>query len=448
MWRSGPLEMLRRRFRGLDRADWLALTLFLLGGCALSYAVLVAALQTFLEPKLIEETALRSVRSLRLVEIALDKHSLSELPPGVIVRPSLEGPEGRLQPMNSFDRQVQEQMASRFGVRRGLQRDRAPYEDSWGGTWIHLQSPGHASLWLYQPDRLSTSCTWFLPFLRTIALVTGLLLGTVLFLKSKVERPFQNVLHHLPDDLPTPLPLLPEEGIAPLRRLSRRINHLLSRLNSAGDERRHLLRGIVHDLAGPQTRICLQVDLLQGVLKSQHQKAFKAIHSDLCQLAAMSEQLRLLAESDQPPAPVQQVALDDLCQRVVSSYVQHPIHLQIPHLQVRLDGAGLERALRNLIDNAIHHGQPPVAIQAWASESTLVLEVQDQGVPHESSLVPLPHPEARPSHKGLGLDIVERFCRQHQGKLLLIRSKEAFVAQMHLLATSGGPVMAEPQPSR
>jgi sensor histidine kinase regulating citrate/malate metabolism len=85
-----------------------------------------------------------------------------------------------------------------------------------------------------------------------------------------------------------------------------------------------------------------------------------------------------------------------------------------------------------------------VTIQAWARESTLVLEVQDQGEgPDGSSLgiTPKPQPQPGPSHRGLGLEIVERFCRQHQGQLLLIRSKEAFVAQMHLLATPGGPVM-------
>lgn len=440
------MEKLPRRYRGFDHADWLALCLFLLGGCGLSFAVLFAVLHTLLEPRLVEETALRSVRSLRLVEIALMNHSVSALPPGVIVRSSPDGPEGPLQPMNSFDQQVHERMTSRYGVRRVLQRDRAPYLDSWGGIWLQLETADRSSLWLYHPDRLSSSSAWFLPFLRSAALLVGLLLGTVAFLNTKVERPFQNVLHHLPDGLPTPLPQLPEQGIAPLRRLSRSVNQLLTRLNAAGEERRQLLRGIIHDLSGPQTRICLQVDLLQGVLKSQHQKAFRAIHSDLCQLASMSEQLRLLADSDQLSAPVTHVALDDLCQRVVSSYVQHPIHLQIPNLKVRLDGAGLERALRNLIDNAIHHGQPPVAIQAWASDSTLVLEVQDQG--QASPVGPQSEPEQRTSHSGLGLDIVERFCRQHQGKLLLIRSKEAFVAQMHLLATSVGPVMAEPQPSR
>ncbi|MEB3258833.1 MAG: HAMP domain-containing sensor histidine kinase [Cyanobacteriota bacterium] len=429
--------MLRRRSQGLDRADWLALSLSLLAGCALSFTALEAILNTFLEPKLIEETALRTSRSVRLVETALEKLPPSDLPPGVIVRPSLEGPEGPIRPASSFDHQVHSVMASRYGVHRALQRDRSPYEDSWGGTWIRLQS-NRPSLWLYQPDRLSTSCAWFLPFLRGAAVLMGLLLGTVFFLKSRLEQPFQDVLLHLPVDCPTtPLPLLPVKGVAPLRLLSLRINQLLARLNATGEERRQLLRGIVHDLAGPQTRICLQVELLQGVLKPAQQKALRAIHSDLNQLAALSDHLGQLTYADQISAPVEQVDLEDLIRRVVSSYVQHPIHLQIPRLQVRLNGGGLERALRNLIDNALHHGKPPVTIQAWADHSSLVLEVQDQGEGPAATLGNRP----QGSRRGLGLAIVERFCHEHQGRLLLMRSQQAFTAQMHLLATPGGPVM-------
>ncbi|MFM7464500.1 MAG: hypothetical protein ACKO28_03315 [Cyanobium sp.] len=104
------------------------------------------------------------------------------------MRSSLEGPEGLLLPMSSFDRQVHGLMESRYGVHRAMQRDLSPYEDSWGGTWIRLQS-SQPSLWLYQPDRLSTSCAWFLPFLRKAALLLGLLLGTVFFLKIRVHRP-------------------------------------------------------------------------------------------------------------------------------------------------------------------------------------------------------------------------------------------------------------------
>jgi len=431
----------------LDKADWCQLLLCLLWGCGLSFALLWIALSTFLEPKLVAETALRTSRSVRLVELALHEITPSQLPAGVIVRHAWQGPEGKPHPLESFDRKVQQLMLQRYGVYRQLQRDQPPFVESWGGTWVRLNVPQTPPLWLYQPERLSSSSVWFLPLLRSGALLLGLAMGTVVFLKRWVEDPFIQVLKQLPDGLPAPLPLLPEQGIAPLRMLSLRINRLLERLNNVAAERRQLLRGIVHDLAGPQTRIGLQLDLLSDPHDPSQQEALQAITSDLHQLRGITEQLGLLAERDQPSCSVQQLALDDFCVRVVASYVRQPIQLRIPRLLVRLDGAGLERALRNIIDNALDHGQPPVEITAWAIKSTLMLQVKDQGLGvGTATLLTMPqqspaHDRQRSRHRGLGLAIVERFCRDHQGSLTLSRSDEGFRVEMRLVATPEGPVV-------
>lgn len=445
----------------LDRFDWLQLILFLLGGCGLSFALLYVALSTLLEPKLLEETALRTTRSVRLVELALEERPPSRLPPGVVVVKSQDGPEGVYGALGPFDQQVQKLMEKRYGLLRELQRDRAPHTDTWGGVWVHLKSSRARSLWLYQPDRLSSSSVWFLPVLRSAALLMGLLVGTIAFLNKRVETPFKMVFTRLPDGLPAPLPLLPEEGIAPLRVLSLRINRLLERLNNAASERRHMLNGLAHDLAGPQTRITLELGLLADELEDRHQEALQSIASDMHQLRLITEQLGVLAERDQPTIAVRQLALDDLCARVVASYARQPIRLRVPRLLVRLDGAGLERALRNLIDNALDHGEPPVEIKARASRSTLVLEVKDHGAGMDpSTLLTMPpqspaHDRQRTRHRGYGLSIVERFCRDHQGSLTLRQANGGFIARMQLVATHDGAVVLSrkelgqvPQPSR
>jgi two-component system osmolarity sensor histidine kinase EnvZ len=254
---------------------------------------------------------------------------------------------------------------------------------------------------------------------------------------------------------------LPEEGIAPLRVLSLRINRLLERLNNAAMERKLMLSGLAHDLAGPQTRITLHLDLLADSLHSEHQEALQAIASDLHQLRGITEQLGVLAELDQPSSSVRQLALDDLCARVAASYARHAIRLRIPRLLVRLDGAGLERALRNLIDNALDHGQPPVEIVAWCAGASLVLEVRDHGMGTEhATLLTRPpqspcHDRERRRHRGLGLVIVERFCRDHQGDLTFGHSHGLFCVRMQLVATREGMVVLKPkalearaQPSR
>ncbi|MFN9547933.1 MAG: sensor histidine kinase [Cyanobacteriota bacterium] len=420
----------------------------------MSFSLLYIALNTLLEPKLLAETALRTSRSVRLVELALQVLPPSRLPPGVIVIAAPEGPESGSQELASFDQKVQDLMAKRYGVFRGLQRDRPPYVEAWGGLWVRLQSPEAPGLWLYQPERLSSSSVWFLPLLRSAALLLGLLAGMIVFINKRVEIPFRRVFTQLPDGLPAPLPLLPEQGIAPLRVLSLRINRLLERLNNAANERRLMLSGLAHDLAGPQTRITLQLDLLTDTLSETHQEALQAITSDLQQLRGITEQLGVLAERDQPTTTVRQLALDDLCARVAASYPRHPIRLHMPRLLVRLDGAGLERALRNLIDNAFDHGQPPVEIKAWSKRKTLVLEVRDHGGGVETAtLLTMPpqspaHDRQRSRHRGLGLAIVERFCRDHQGSLTLRQAQGLFCARMQLVATREGMVMLQPKDLR
>jgi signal transduction histidine kinase len=436
----------------LDRFDWYYLTLCLLGGCGLSFALLYVALNTLLEPKLLAETALRTSRSVRLVELALQVLPPGKLPPGVVVITAPDGPENATHNLGPFDQKVQDLMAKRYGVLRHLRRDEPPYVEAWGGLWVHLRAPSAPHMWLYQPERLSSSSVWFLPLLRSGALFMGLVLGMILFINRRVEIPFRQVFIQLPDGLPAPLPLLPERGIAPLRVLSVRINRLLERLNNAASERRLMLSGLAHDLAGPQTRITLHLDLLADSLGQEYQDDLQAIASDLHQLRGITEQLGFLAERDQPTTSVRQLALDDLCARVAASYARRPIRLRIPRLLVRLDGAGLERALRNLIDNAFDHGQPPVEIAAWCSRGLLVIEVRDHGpgLVETDTLLTMPpqspaHDRQRSRHRGLGLAIVDRICRDHQGTLSLRHAQGRFCARMQLAATREGPVVLRPE---
>ena len=126
-------------------------------------------------------------------------------------------------------------MAREFGLQRRLQRDQPPLQDPWGGHWVQLnrfdQRTGQ-TLWLFQSQLLSNSL-WYLPPLRILAIVIGALAGLVLFLRLKVERPLGQLLTLLAEQgSAAPLQLLPEQGIAPIRNLSLRINRLLERINN------------------------------------------------------------------------------------------------------------------------------------------------------------------------------------------------------------------------
>ena len=388
--------MARPRAR-LAGVDWLLLVVSLaLGGIA-GYLGLLLGMRLLLEPRIVSETALRLSKYTVLVEQVL-QHAEEPLPAGVLVRQQNQLPSGTPVQAGRFERLVEEAMAREFGLQRRLQRDQPPLQDPWGGHWVQLnrfdQRTGQ-TLWLFQSQLLSNSL-WYLPPLRILAIVIGALAGLVLFLRLKVERPLGQLLTLLAEQgSAAPLQLLPEQGIAPIRNLSLRINRLLERINNTASARRQLLHGLTHDLE---------------------------------RLRELTDQLALLGEQELPAERRQPCALDDLCGRIVASHPSRLIKLRLPRLLVNLDPEGLQRALNNLIDNALEYGAPPVELSAVRRGSDLLLRVDDYGagIPTET-LLAIPGPSRsndrqRQRHRGLGLAIVERFCVDHQGRLRLLEA--------------------------
>jgi two-component system osmolarity sensor histidine kinase EnvZ len=206
------------------------------------------------------------------------------------------------------------------------------------------------------------------------------------------------------------------------------INRLLERLNNTARARRQLLQGLTHDLGGPHGRLMLRTESLCEQLQGANRDLALAMAQDLEQLRSLTNQLALLGEQELPEHSRQVCALDDLCGRVAASQPAGAVELRVPRLLVRLDPEGLERALNNLIDNALKHGAPPVVLRASRRRQELCLQVDDHGpgIP-TSTLLAMPGPSRsndrqRQRHRGLGLAIVERFCLDHQGRLALLEA--------------------------
>lgn len=415
----------------LAGGDWLLLLGSLLVGGGAGYLVLLLALRLLLEPRIVEETALRLSKHVQLVEQVLQQVEPEDLPEGVLVRKQGQLAEGEPKQLPRFDRLVQKAMRQEFGLERELRRDQPPLQDPWGGHWVQLRTRGKPMAppqWLYSSERLSNSL-WYLPLLRILAMMIGVLAGLVLFLRLKIEQPLTRLLRQLGEQgSGEPLPLLPEAGIAPIRLLSLQINRLLERINSAARARRQLLQGLTHDLGGPHGRLMLRTELLCEQLKGEPQQLALAMALDLERLRHLTDQLDLLGEQELPPPPRQICALDDLLGRIVASHPAGLVQMRVPRMLVRLNPEGLERALNNLIDNALEYGAPPVELRASQHGAELRLRVDDHGsgIPSDTVLA-MPGPSRsndreRQRHRGLGLAIVERFCLDHQGCLLLLEA--------------------------
>lgn len=433
----------------LAASDWLRLLIVVLTGGVISFAIQWLLLRTVLEPQLVQESELRITRSVRLVEGVLRTIPESRLPVGVITRHQLSREDAAPQAFRSFDAQVRRVLQERQGLHREMRRDKPPLQDPWGGYWIRLQRPpGEPPLWLYQPERLTSLSVWYLPILRSVAIVLGLLAGIAVFLRTQVELPFRRVVAAIPDtDLP-PLTLLPERGISPLRLLTVRINRLLERINASTAERRLLLGGLAHDLGGPQTRLLLQLEQLRDEVEGHPRLLAEMALEEVRRLVQVSDQLGLLADSDRPETPYEMVALDDFCARLAASYsLPDGLQLQVPRLLVRLDLTGLERSLCNLIDNALEYGMPPLLLAAGRLRQRLWIRLDDSGRGLPSpTLLTMPSPpraddRQRHRHQGLGLQLVERYCRSQGGRLVLERSPAGGLrAEMQLEPTPANPL--------
>ncbi len=431
----------------LNGRDWLDLLSFCSLGCGLSFTLLLMLLRTVLEPQIVAESSLRISLSVKLMEEVLKKIPLDHVPAGAVLKRSNQGPEGNAADQSRFEKLLAADLKHTYGLDRRIQPDRPPLEDPWGGYWIELVSHYDPPVWLYRPARLGGSSVWYLPLLRSLATAGGILAGISMFLKRRVESPFMDVLKGLPETVIPPLPLIPEQGIAPLRLMSVRINRLMEGINSSADSRRTLLRGLVHDISGPQTRMGLQIESLELQLagKPREAGAIKALSSDLEQLRKITEQLVLLAEKDQASLKCEQIALDDLCLRVKACYPVASVKVDMVRLLVQIDSTGMERSLHNLIDNALEYGRPPVLIQAWRENDLLSIQIDDHGLGLSSPTIPnMPyqthaHDRHRKLHQGLGLKIVEQFCQDHGGQLMLDQSKAGgLMARMTLKKNSLG----------
>jgi signal transduction histidine kinase len=411
----------------LNYRDWWDLLSFCGLGCGIAFTLLLVLMRTILEPQIVAESSLRISVNVKLMEEVLKTIPPDRLPAGVILQRSKLGPEGNSIYQSSFGKLLISDLKRNYDLDRRIQPDQPPLEDPWGGYWIELATNYDPPVWFYRPARLSGSSVWYLPLLRSFTTAGGVLIGIILFLKSRVETPFLDVLNRLPDTVIPPLSLIPEEGIAPMQLMSVRINRLMEGINSSAHSRRILLRGLVHDISGPQTRIGLQIESLEMQLEGKPNNSIKALNSDLEQLRKITEQLVLLAEKDQASLKSEQLSLDDLCLRVIASYSAAAVTVNMPRLLVQLDSTGIERSLRNLIDNALDHGRPPVRIQAWRENNTLSIQVVDCGLGLSSPTIPnMPYQthaydRARKLHQGLGLKIVEKFCHDHSGQLRLDR---------------------------
>jgi two-component system OmpR family sensor kinase len=222
------------------------------------------------------------------------------------------------------------------------------------------------------------------------------------------------------------------------KEMSDRINQQVRALKQTDELRRELVANVSHDLRTPLASLTGYIETLQlkeGRLSDSEREEYLAIAGRQGErLGKLIEELFELArlesrdmEPDAEPFP-----LPDLVQDVVQGFklqaADKGVHLEMKRPEdvplVLADIALIQRALQNLIGNAIKHtereGRVEVAIQPGTETVTVRIEDTGCGIPqHELEQIfdrfyqARPDGDRQPPTGGLGLAIVKRILELH-----------------------------------
>ncbi|MGZ8993922.1 MAG: ATP-binding protein, partial [Burkholderiaceae bacterium] len=232
-----------------------------------------------------------------------------------------------------------------------------------------------------------------------------------------------------------PAPLR-ETGPVEIRTVNESFNRMVADLGKLEADRALLLAGISHDLRTPLSRLRLELEMA-----SLPEGSRAAMVDDIEQMDAIVRQFLDYARKA-PQAPAAEV---DLSAAVMAAVQRARIDAEPDSLvdldvapQVRVRGFAIEidRALDNLLTNAVRYGRDvetgrlhvTVSLAATAKNATVAVVDRGSGVSTEHIdrlLRPFERGEIARSGSagaGLGLPIVERIARMHTGSLRLLQN--------------------------
>jgi signal transduction histidine kinase len=224
------------------------------------------------------------------------------------------------------------------------------------------------------------------------------------------------------------LPVPP--GRDEIARLGGTLNDLLDRLHAALTRERDFVADASHELRTPLALLKTELELALHRPRSpaETDTALRSALADTRRLVTLAEDLLLLARTDGGHPPQREPAriadlLDRVAERPRTAVDRWPIRLHCPSDLVAIVDVGqVERALTNLVDNALRHGAGPVEVTAEICDGYVVFGVRDRGPGFPPEFLPRAFDRfSRPDTArtgpgtGLGLAIVAAIARRHAG---------------------------------
>lgn len=262
-----------------------------------------------------------------------------------------------------------------------------------GGTRIAVAATSLADRDATVAD-LARELSVFLPLVLLAAAAGAYLLATASLRPVERMRARAATITAGAPDQRLPLPASRDE----VSRLGTTLNEMLARLHGALDRERRFVADASHELRTPLSLLTTELELALRRPRTADEltAALRSALEETGRLSRLAQDLLLLARADQSPEPVraERVELDRLVTSTVDRYRNapggHAIVLEpLPAVAVLANRDDLDRAVGNLLDNALQHGAPPITVSANGTTDTAVtIEIRDHGPGIDPAFLP------------------------------------------------------------
>jgi two-component system, OmpR family, sensor histidine kinase RstB len=206
------------------------------------------------------------------------------------------------------------------------------------------------------------------------------------------------------------------EGRDEVARLAESFNRAAVRIEDLVGAHRMLLANASHELRTPLSRIRLGLELLQQTGDAKYKAD---VERDIAELDLLIDEILLVSRLGAIRAP-QTVEDIDLLALAAEEASRYGCAVDGRPVSVRGDPRLLRRLIRNLLENAKRHGEPPIGVEVRSESGNAVLEVLDAGagVPEserERIFAPFHQLGGEGKGAGLGLSLVRQIARLHGG---------------------------------
>lgn len=225
-----------------------------------------------------------------------------------------------------------------------------------------------------------------------------------------------------------PAPLAENDGPEEVRKASKALNRLQERIHRMVEDRTRMLAAVSHDLGTPITRMRLRAEFIE------QEDVRRQMFRDLEQMDRMVHAAVSYLRDGESTAQRPLIDLASLLQTICDDFADMGGNVALDgpgHLLIRANSDDIQRAVTNLVDNALKYGGTAAIRLSTLSETEIAVDVIDTGPgiaedQKEAMLTPFARGDAarnlnNPSGGfGLGLAIVRAAAEAHGGRLQLL----------------------------